>query len=253
MNEKEHWDKIAPSYDEEIFDVFYNDKDRRLTHYFKKYGNKSHMAIDFGCGTGKALRYLSPLFREVLAVDISRECLSETSRRGYRNVVTKRKDLSGRRITLPQSDFVFCCNVIMLPEPEKNNVMFRNVQRAMRPKATALLVVPSLDSMLFAAWRMVDWYKKEGVRPGDIPASELAYFSGKKTDLLQGIIRIDGVPTKHYSESELAVVLRRAGLAITALEKLTYNWNTEFSSPPAWMEDPYPWDWLIECKKLSPS
>ena len=42
---------------------------------------------------------------------------------------------------------------------------------------------------------MIDWYKKEGVPPGDIPASELAYFSGKKTDLLQGIVKIDGVPT----------------------------------------------------------
>jgi len=103
--------------------------------------------------------------------------------------------------------------------------------------------------MMFSAWRMIDWYKQEGVKPSDIPASELAYFSGRKTDLLQGIIKIDGVPTKHYAESELIVLLKQSGLAITALEKLTYDWDTEFSSPPAWMKDPYPWDWLVECKK----
>jgi SAM-dependent methyltransferase len=249
MNEKEHWDRIAPSYNEEIFDVFNSDKERRLAHYFRKYADTAHTAIDFGCGTGKALPYLSPIFQKVLAVDISRECLVAASGRGYANVVTARKDLSSKRIALPPAHFVFCCNVIMLPEPEKNVIMFRNIQRSMRPDGAALLVVPSLESMVFSAWRMIDWYKKEGVPAGDIPASELAYFSGRKTDILQGIVKIDGVPTKHYSESELAVLLKEAGLTILALEKLTYNWDTEFSSPPKWMKDPYPWDWLIECKK----
>ncbi|MEJ7643966.1 MAG: methyltransferase domain-containing protein [Chryseolinea sp.] len=249
MNEKEHWDKIASSYNEEIFDVFKSDREGKLMHYFKKHGDKKHTAIDFGCGTGKALPYLSPLFRKVLAVDISRECLAEARRRSYKNVEITRKDLSGRRITLPPSDFVFCCNVIMLPEPEKNVIMFSNVQKAMRTKGNAVLVVPSFDSMMFSAWRMIDWYRKEGVKPANIPPSELAYFSGKKTDLLQGIIKIDGVPTKHYSESELRVLLKQSGLVVTALEKLTYDWDTEFSSPPTWMKDPYPWDWLVECKK----
>lgn len=249
MNEKEHWDKIAPSYNEEIFDVFKSDKEGRLGYYFRKHRNANHTAIDFGCGTGKALPYLAPAFKEVLGVDISAECIREAKKRPFSNLSFKRMDLSAKKISLPEADFVFCCNVIMLPEIEKNERMFINLQKAMKENASALIVVPSTDSMLFSAWRMIDWYKREGTPPEQIPASELAYFSGKKLDLLQGIIRIDGVPTKHYLGSELQVMLKEAGLTITALERLTYQWDSEFADPPSWMKEPYPWDWLIECKK----
>ena len=112
-----------------------------------------------------------------------------------------------------------------------------------------MIIVPSTDSMLYAAWRMIDWYRKEKVDVADIPASELGYFSGSKRDLLQGIIRIDGVPTKHYSGSELQVLMDRAGLSLLKLEQLNYDWNSEFAEPPHWMQGPYPWDWLVVCQR----
>ncbi len=58
MNEQSHWDKIAPGYNEEIFDVFASDKEKKLERLFSKHGNRNHMAIDFGCGTGKALPFV---------------------------------------------------------------------------------------------------------------------------------------------------------------------------------------------------
>ena len=61
-------------------------------------------------------------------------------------------------------------------------------------------------------------------------------------------MHIDGVQTKHYSASELEVVVNRAGFSVAAMEKLEYNWDTEFAAPPDWMGAPYPWDWLIELK-----
>ncbi|MEO5979906.1 MAG: class I SAM-dependent methyltransferase [Chryseolinea sp.] len=249
MNERKHWDKIAPSYNDEIFDVFNSDRDGKLGQYFSKHSNKKHRAIDFGCGTGKAFPFLSPNFKRVLAIDISEQCLAEARNRPFGNIDFKRMDLAAKNIRLPAADFMFCCNVIMLPEPEKNEIMFKNFQRCLRKGGSGLIVVPSAESILYSTWRMIDWYKKEGVTPAKIPANELDYFNGKKMDMLQGIFKIDGVATKHYSESELEVLFARAGLMITSLEKLNYDWNTEFSSPPKWMKDPYPWDWLIECKK----
>ena len=249
MNERRHWDSIAPSYNDEIFDVFNSDKDGKLVRLLSRYVKATDTAIDFGCGTGKALPLLSPRFKSVLAADISGECLTSAKARGYTNVGYKRADLASRAVRLPQSDFVFCCNVIMLPEIARNEVMFRNIQRSLRPGGMAMIVVPSTDSMLYAAWRMIDWYRKENVEVEDIPSSELAYFSGSKRDLLQGIIRIDGVPTKHYSGSELQVLIDRAGLSLVKLEQLNYPWNSEFAEPPKWMQAPYPWDWLIICRR----
>ena len=249
MNQEKHWNKIGGKYEGEIFDVFKSDKNKVLTSYFRKHAKDTHHAVDFGCGVGKAFSYLSPAFEEVLALDISDECLSIARSKPYANISFKQADLSRSSVRLPVVDFVFCCNVIMLPEVEKNRLMFRNIAKALRPGGSALIVVPSLESIMFSSWRLINWYKKEGVKPEQIPESELKYFSAPKRSIIEGIIHIDGVPTKHYSDPELRVLMDEAGLAITALERLEYDWNTEFPFPPSWMKAPYPWDWLVECKK----
>jgi SAM-dependent methyltransferase len=249
MNEERHWNNIAKSYNEEIFDVFASDQNKLLPAYFKKHANVNGTAIDFGCGNGKAFSYLSPLFKEIVAVDISQELLNQAMTRSFKNIRFLQRDLAEPKVKLPKADFIFSCNVIMLPEVDKNYLMLQNIYRALKAGGRALLVVPSTESILFAAWRMIDWYKREGVDARDIDPSDLAYSKGPKPDLLQGIFHIDGVSTKHYSQPELEVILKQAKLKPTAIEKLEYSWKTEFDAPPAWMKAPYPWDWLIECAK----
>jgi SAM-dependent methyltransferase len=249
MNEETHWDGIAENYSKEIFDVFKSDRNKLLPSFLDKHADTAHTAIDFGCGTGKAFNLLSPRFGHVHAFDISSKLLSIARQRPFANISFKRVDLSKPNLNVPAADFVFCCNVIMLPEIARNELMLLNIHRALNPDGHAVIVVPALDSILFSAWRLIDWYRKEGVSADKIPDDELSYFKGKKRNLLQGIMHIDGVRTKHYSYSELAVLLKRAGLQQIAIERLEYNWSTEFDSPPAWMGEPYPWDWLIECRR----
>ena len=184
-------------------------------------------------------------------MDISAQCLTTAKKRSFSNITFKRQDLSKPNLRLPIVDFVFCCNVIMLPEIKKNQVMLTNVSRTLTKNGGALIVIPSLESIMFSSWRLIDWYAQEGVKPDEIPSSELAYFKGSKKDILQGIIYIDGVATKHYSHSEIQVLFERSNLEVTAIDKLEYDWSSEFSEPPEWIKAPYPWDWLVECKKLA--
>ena len=249
MNEELHWNRIAHSYEDEIFDVFKSDKDKKLPHYFKKYANKDRTAIDLGCGIGKAFPYLSPAFRKVYAVDISDKCLDIAANKQYTNIEFQKTDLTDPELKLPQADFGFCCNVLLLPQLEKNIEMIRNTHKALKRNSAAIFVVPSLDSILFYAWRLIEWNKMEGVKPADIPESEFSYFSGSKRDIFQGLIRIDGVVTKHYSHPEIEVIFRDAGFTIRNIDRIEYEWNTEFAEPPQWLKDPYPWDWLVEVAK----
>lgn len=251
MDQEKHWNTIAPSYEDEIFDVFKSDKNKILPRYFKKHGNNDHCAIDFGCGVGKAFPYLSPLFKKTLALDISAECLTTAKKLPFSNISFKRADLSKKNLKLEPAEFAFCCNVIMLPEVEKNLVMFTNIQKALKSGGNAVIIIPSFESIFYASWQLIRMYEKEGIGVNDIPASEFAYFKASKRDLVRGIMHINGVPTKHYAQPELEVLLPQAGLKITALEKVEYTWNTEFDSPPVWMKDPYPWDWLVECRKIN--
>jgi hypothetical protein len=67
MNQEKHWNNIADSYDDEVFDVFESDRSGTLQKYLKKHANLSHTATDFGCGIGKAFKFLAPCFKRVLA------------------------------------------------------------------------------------------------------------------------------------------------------------------------------------------
>ena len=249
MNEESHWNTIAPSYEDEIFDVFKSDKQGKLQDYFNIYADASHTAIDFGCGVGKAFEYIAPKFKKILATDISGECLEIAKTKGYKNITYKQADLTSPKVTFPKADFAVCVNVAILPEVEKNYTIIKNVKKSLRVEGSAIFVIPSLESVLFSSWRLIDWYKREGKSPSKIPASELAYFNGSKTDIIQGKININGVVTKHYTASEIEVVFQQAGLTVISIEKLEYDWNTEFGKVPSWMKSPYPWDWLVECRR----
>jgi SAM-dependent methyltransferase len=248
MNQEIHWDKIGARYNEEIFDVFKSDKKEILPHYLKKHSNKNHTAIDFGCGTGKSFPYLSPLFKQILAIDISAELLEIAKTSPYKNIQFKKLDLVNPKSKIKKADFAFCCNVVMLPEAKKSMAMFRSIRKSLKSKGTVVFVLPSLDSALYSAWQLIEWYKRENVSVDQIAPDELNIIKAKKADLVDGIVYIDGLPTRHYSAAQIEVWLTKAGFKVTALDKIEYDWNTEFSSPPKWMKEPYPWDWLVECR-----
>jgi SAM-dependent methyltransferase len=246
MEQRAHWNKIGSSYQNEIFDVFKSDRNQLLSQVLKKHSNPKHTAIDFGCGVGRAFEFLSPSFKSVLALDISDNLLDIARQSKYSNITYRQHDLT--QPLKATADFGFCCNVIMLPEVDRNRLMFRNIRKSIKPGGKAVIVVPSLESFFYSAWQLIEWYKKEGTLPGDIDASELAGFKGTKADLIQGVVRIDDVKTKHYSREELNVILRDCDFTKVEVQKLEYDWTTEFNSPPKWMKDPYPWDWIIEAE-----
>ena len=167
MNEEKHWNHIAPTYNAEIFDVFQSDTKKVLAKYFKKYTNLKHEAIDFGCGNGKAFFYLAPRFKKVFGLDISQKLLNQAKTLPYTNVSLKQADLT-KALKIPKADFIFCCNVAILPEVETNIAIIKNIQKTLKPGGHALVVIPSLESMIYSAWRLIDWNKKENVKPEDI-------------------------------------------------------------------------------------
>ena len=127
--------------------------------------------------------------------------------------------------------------------------MFANISALMKRKGAALLVVPSTESMLFTSWMLTELYRKEGIAHHQIDPEEFDYFQGRRSEIASGIFYIDDVPTRHYTAPELEVITRSVGLEITALKRLEYNWDTELADPPKGLKSPYPWDWLVECRK----
>jgi SAM-dependent methyltransferase len=250
MNDALHWNSIAENYDKEIFNVFQNDKKKKLKKYLAKYANKNHIAIDFGCGVGKALPLLSPLFRGIIAVDVSSRCISIAKSKPHKNVEFKVVDLAGKKIDVPTVDFAFCCNVAMSGNTKRNLRIINNVLNKLNKGGVALFVLPSLESVTISVLSLIRWYEKEGTALADIPKDELSLISAKKPKhIREGIVNIDNVPTKHYLATELYSLFNTEQFSMQRLDRVEYGWDTEFHSPPSWMQQPYPWDWVIEVKR----
>jgi len=250
MNDALHWNSIADNYDKEIFNVFKSDKKRKLKKYVMKYANKKNTAIDFGCGVGKALPLLSPLFKEIIGIDVSKKCIAIAKSSPYKNVSFKEADLAAKKIDVPTVDFAFCCNVAMSDDINRNLRIVNNVLSALNKGGVAVFVLPSMESVTHSAMSLINWYQKEGIGMSEIPSEEFNHFiSRTPKQVHEGIVNIDNVPTKHYLFTELYALFNTGNFSMQLLDRLEYGWDTEFESPPTWMQAPYPWDWVVEVKR----
>src|ERR1700752_357458 len=150
---RNYWEKIAASYNDEIFDVLQNDKKALIRSAIKRYASKRKTVIDIGCAIGKWLPVLSPAFKKVYAVDISKENL-EIAKKLYpefTNVVYDRIDMSGSKAKMPLCDAGICINAILTDSLKKRNVFFTNLKNCIKKNGYLILVIPSLESSMLTS------------------------------------------------------------------------------------------------------
>jgi len=163
----------------------------------------------------------------------------------------KEADLAARKIDVQPVDFAFCCNVAMSDDVDRNHRIIHNVLSALNKGGVAVFVLPSMESVTHSAMSLINWYQKEGVGMSEIPSDEFNHFiSRTPKQVHEGIVNIDNVPTKHYLFTELYALFNTEKYSMQLLDRLEYGWDTEFESPPRWMQAPYPWDWVVEVKRI---
>ena len=251
---RSHWDKIAPCYDSETFDVLAHDFNGTVLSYISQFASKKSVAGDFGCGTGKFLPTLSKQFRFVHAMDISGACLKVARQRCVHlpNIQYQRVDLADDSAKIAKVDFALSVNVAIMACRRTLAAILKKISKCLKPGGHFVLVVPSLESMLFAEFRLIQWNLKTGMTHAQaISASVEDAESSLDLRLQEGLVDINGVATKHYLKEELIVLLNDLRFDVASVEKVKYDWSTEFADPPRWMKKPYPWDWLVLAKKQS--
>ncbi len=251
MNDADDWDKVGQDYATDVFNVFKNDKKGILKKMVLSHGNKTHSAIDFGCGIGNALPMLSPLFKEVHGIDVSKNLIEIAKKHGFKNVSFEQADLAEKSVKLPKSEFLLCCNVTISADNVRNFQMLRNAMNALNPGGTAIFVLPSLESISFATWLLLNMYQKEGVKIPDIPISEIHNLSAEfHHHFKDGIVGIDNIPTKHYLLTEIIAFFNAPKFEVQTIDRIEYDWETELDEKPKNVKAPYPWDWMVEVKRV---
>ena len=219
-------------------------------------GNSTGSASDIGCGTGRFLPALSKSFHKVFAIDISPRLIrrARSANPGLENIIYLRKDLAAPGKKLPRVKFALSVNAFLDPSISRRNRMLDNVCGHISAGGNFLLVVPSVESKILTDQMAIEWNIRNGLQGSAVLRSGADRKNGFLiSGLQQGNVLIDGVSTKHYLKEELQFILGKRGLTIKLIEKIEYPWNVEFSEPPAWMGEPYPWDWLVLARKQSAS
>ena len=57
--ERNYWEKMAPSYGDEIFDVLAHDRKALIRSVITRYAGKNKTVMDIGCAIGKWLPVLA--------------------------------------------------------------------------------------------------------------------------------------------------------------------------------------------------
>jgi len=250
---RQYWDRIADRYEAEIFNVLKHDKAGLIVGKVDQYGAAGKTASDIGCGIGSFLPALSSSFHEVRAVDFSPKCIARAKAEcsHLTNVTYMVADLAAPGVRLPKVDFALSVSSVITPSLLCRNRILDALCMHLRPSAHLVMVVPSLESAFLVDFRLIEWNLRSGVAPRF--AARAHFRADEQTDtprLREGIVKIEGVGTKHYLEEELVVLLENRGMEILEIQKIEYPWTTQFTAPPRWMKAPFPWDWLCVAEKV---
>src|SRR5687768_11720324 len=245
--DRKYWEDIASSYNEEIFDVLRNDTSGVIISAIRQLASKDKNVIDIGCAVGKWLPLLASNFKNVIAADISAANLeiARENCKEFSNIEYVRMDMSARKQKIIACDTAVCINAILTSSEKKRINFFKSLSRCLVTGGELVLVVPSLESSMYTSIIRKRWKVDKESRGSNSPRTAIK----KLKNLKQGNVEIDGVPTKHYLESELELLLYLEGFTIDTIEKVEYSWKTEFIKPPKWLKHPYPWDWMCVARK----
>ena len=239
----EHWDRIAPRWNEEVFNTLLCARNRVVRAELASAARTASSIADFGCGVGTYLPLLSRLFDSVHGFDQSPECvrLAREKMRGRANV---RVDVAHRatRDTRSRFDAILAVNVAIHPSKREWHQVLRSMFIKLKPGGRFLLVVPSRESADLV---------REASQQDDEEDIESVPSSLVTARRRPGIVRFGGVPTRHFEQTELREVLARLGLVSIRFRRVEYSWTSHAITPPADLKAARPWDWLIVARKAA--
>jgi SAM-dependent methyltransferase len=250
---EEYWNEFAHEYDEFVIDAFTYGRSHAVGQQIKRFAARDLTAADYGCGPGKLLPYLAAKFGKVYGYDFSEKLLNIARDRCRRipNIEIQQVDLTQPVDHLPRVDVIVSLNAAIMPDTVARMQFLRGMASRLKPGGTLILNLPSVESLLFTAFRETEWYRKMGHSPRKAESQTDVSSLPRPRMAAQGIYYRGDEPTKHYLREELVVLVRdEMQLDLLEINKMEYDWTTEFEvdEVPDWMADPYPWDWILTAR-----
>jgi SAM-dependent methyltransferase len=250
MNRR-YWDALATTYEDEVLDTLGADRTGVVERWLDRLSARRAIAADFGCGIGCYTRALAARFASVQGLDHAAHLLAraEVLHHDLTNVDFIHADLTRPLRGLPRAAFGTCMNVLIAPDADLRSAILRTIHRHLLPGSPLLALVPSLESVLMTDQRVMQWYEREGLTRARAMRAVMRDEPGFIGAPAAGIVDCGGEPTKHYLLDEAAGVMTQARFAVLEVEKVECDWSHELDHPPRWLREPYPWCWLLVCRR----
>ncbi|MBI2759161.1 MAG: class I SAM-dependent methyltransferase [Chloroflexi bacterium] len=248
-----YWNDFADEYDEFVIDAFTYGRSNTIAATIERFASPELDIADYGCGPGKMLPFLARKFHYVYGYDFSDKLLDIARRHcvQLKNVEIAQADLSQPVDRLPMTDVIVSLNAVIMPDPKTRTQFMRGMASRIKPGGHLIMNVPSVESLLYTAFRETEWYRRQGYTPQKAEfQTDISSLTGPRR-LAQGVLNRGSEPTKHYLREELMVLVRdEMRLDLVDMIKMEYDWKTDFENDdiPDWMGEPYPWDWLVIAK-----
>ena len=250
MMDKAYWNSLAPIFERDVLEVSERNAAGTLEDTIRGLAHKDREAVDLGCGAGALLSLLSKRFRRVFAVDFSSALLDRAkARTRARNIDFIQHDLRDRLHTFVRGDITICVNVLIHPDAQSRMSILKTLAAATKPKGTAIVVVPSMESVMHVYRVLVDIQTAQGENRKKSVAQANKLFAKEVLSPAEGIVNVGGTSTKHYSMDELFDAIHTVNLDPMRIERVEYPWSEELESLPPKLRARPPWDWLAVAKK----
>ena len=159
------------------------------------------------------------------------------------------QDLAESKPPFCRADVGLLMQVLIMPDPQLREGILSTVHKNLRPGAHLVAVVPSLEVTLLTYQRIGQWFRRDGSSFSEAAKEMRDSAQHEVVSLVEGIVKISDTPTKHFLREEVLMTFGDARFEIVQLDKIEYSWEADFEEPPTWMQDPYPWDWLVVARK----
>jgi SAM-dependent methyltransferase len=250
MNIK-YWNSFASDFEDSVFEVANHDLRGVINKQIERVAKKGTVAADLGCGPGSLLPYICSKFEKVYAVDYADELLSVAKKNNdYKNVEYFCHDLVSKKHLPFTADVVFSVNSLISADYKSRQAMAQSLWRTTTKNGFSIVVVPSLESITHVYQTLVRCNLREGMVHHKAISNITQVYKKEVLSPIEGIVSIGGTPTKCFTREEITVLLSEIGFRIEEVLRVEFPWEEEIEGAPSWLKEPFPWDWLIICRKL---